>query len=353
MSTRSNSLEEVEQQAAALPDDLAWLTAAAAAAARQVCEQVEHRDAVCLVGSGDSRHAALAARPAFAAAGLTVRVVAATALARELRDSLELRRCRPSVIGVSASGSNPAVAQVLAQAHARGLPTVAVTGQADSPLARAAASTLQLSPGATSPGPGIRTYQASLLALLHLARALGTPASSAGADVFAALDELGSLQAAQRTALAAARQAAAPVARLLRDVPLVRIVAAGTAAGTAAHLGAKLTEVAGVPSAVVELEDWWHVHRFGHDPAHPVVFFIPPDFDHDAALACATRTAGRRRLIVIAGESDTGTRAWAEHVLAVPEGVAEIARPLVDSVCAGVLAAALARLLGRVPFSCP
>ena len=374
MSARSYTLDEVERQADALPDDLASLTPAAVAGARQVSQRLGRPDAVVLVGSGDSRHAALAARPAFVAAGVAVRVVAATTLARELRGSPGLLARRPAVIGVSASGSNPAVVEALAQARAGGLDTVAVTGQADSPLAQAAAATLRLDPGSSRPSPGIRTYQASLLALLHLARALAGPA---GADAFTALDELdgrdaldgldaldeldgrdglaglAGLRDAQRRALAAARQAAVPVARMLRDVPLVRIVAADSAAGAATHLAAKLTEVAGVPSAAVELDDWWHVHRFGHPVAHPVVFLVPPGVDRDAAVAYAVRTAERRRLLVIAGESDTGARAAAELAVSVPDGVPELVRPLVDSAGAGVLAAALARLLGRTPFSCP
>ena len=350
MSARSYTLDEVERQADALPGDLAALTAAAGAA-RQVSARLAGCGAVVLVGSGDSRHAALAARPAFAAAGVAARVVAATTLARELRDSPGLLARRPPVIGVSASGSNPAVVQALAQARAGGLDTVAVTGQADSPLARAAAGTLRLDPGSSRPSPGIRTYQASLLGLLHLARALAEP--GARTEAFTALDDLDGLRDAQRRALAAARQSAAPVARLLRDVPLVRIVAAGSAAGTAGHLGAKLTEVAGVPSAVAELDDWWHVHRFGHPVAHPVVFLIPPGPDRDAAVASAVRTAERRRVLVVAGESDAGARAAAEHAVPVPDGVPELARPLVDAAGAGVLAAALARLLGRAPFSCP
>ena len=364
MSARSYTLDEVERQADALPDDLASLTPAAVAGAREVSARLGRPDGVVLVGSGDSRHAALAARPAFAAAGVAVRVMAATTLARELRGApgplaREPRGSsgplagRPAVIGVSASGSNPAVAEALAQARAGGLDTVAVTGQADSPLAQAAAATLRLDPGSSRPSPGIRTYQASLLALLHLARALAGPA---GADAFTALDDrdgLDGLRDAQRRALAAAREAAVPVARMLRDVPLVRIVAADSAAGTATHLAAKLTEVAGVPSAAVELDDWWHVHRFGHPVAHPVVFLVPPGVDRDAAMAYAVRTAERRRLLVIAGESDTGARAAAELAVSVPDGVPELVRPLVDSAGAGVLAAALARLLGRTPFSCP
>lgn len=354
--------EEVRRQVAALPDDLPRLAHAAELGAAQAATRFGPFGRVVLLGSGDSLHAALAAQPMFDVLGVENRAMSASEFRRHgaWLDGVSL------LVGISASGGNPTVLEAVAAAAERGLPTLAVTSAAEGRLAAACPASIVVDPGPCAPSPGIRTYQASLLALLHLARAgylAGAEAAAAerapadavtGGDVsahLAGLIDVDAIACAQRHAIDATEKVAAQVAGLLAAAPVILVVSDGSLAGTARHIAAKLSETAGVPAVAVELEDWWHVHRFGHDDRHPVLFLVAPGAARDAALAVARRTAQRRRLIVVAGADDHEVRSLGIADMPVPDNIAATVRPLVDATIAGLLAAELASLLGRLPFS--
>ncbi|MET7887477.1 SIS domain-containing protein [Streptomyces avermitilis] len=340
MTSRTYTLEEVDRQIRALPSDLPTLAPAARAGAAGAARTLGDARHLTLLGSGDSLYAAQAALPVFVAGGVGAQAMSATEFLRRAT------RARPdeltAVVGISASGGNPSVLAAVAAARRSGRPTVAVTGTPAGALASACDAAVVVDPGPSAPAPGIRTYQASLLALLHLAHAV------AGTDGPAELDAVAE---AQRRSTALARAAAPAVARLLAPTPVVHVVAEASVLPTARFLGAKLSETAGVPALVAELEDWWHVHRFGHQARHPVLFLIPPGPDRDAALECARRTAARRPLVVVADAADGEALALGAATVPLTGAVPEALRPLADSVVAGPVAMALARELGRLPFA--
>lgn len=72
------------------------------------------------------------------------------------------------VIGISQSGRSPDVVGVLKAAGSAGAPTVALTNDADSPLAQAADFVLQLDVGSEQSVAATKTYTASLAALATL-----------------------------------------------------------------------------------------------------------------------------------------------------------------------------------------
>lgn len=76
------------------------------------------------------------------------------------------------VIGISQSGQSPDIASVLEEARKQGLPTIAVTNQPDSPLARAAEATICLHAGAENSVAATKTYTAQLTVLAMLAMAM-------------------------------------------------------------------------------------------------------------------------------------------------------------------------------------
>jgi glucosamine--fructose-6-phosphate aminotransferase (isomerizing) len=247
-----------------------------------------------------------------------------------------------TVIGVSASGGNPSLVTAVTAARADGCRTIAVTANADSPLATAAETTVRVSPGPLEPSPGIRTYQASLVGLLHLAGGLGGGGNPA-ADLL--------VHAVERS-IALARPHLPALADALAAAPVVMVVGSGPGLGTARHVAAKITESAGLPAVGVELEDWWHVHRFGHDRRHPVLFIATPGPAREAVLAMARRTAQRRTVVLIAAEDDREARDLGQ-VVPVAAGVPDTYRPLTDHVFAGLLAAGLAHRRGALPFVNP
>jgi glucosamine--fructose-6-phosphate aminotransferase (isomerizing) len=75
------------------------------------------------------------------------------------------------VIGISQSGQSPDIVEVLEEARRQGAPTVAITNESDSPLARAAEHVLLLSAGREQSVAATKTYtsQLAVLAMLSLA----------------------------------------------------------------------------------------------------------------------------------------------------------------------------------------
>ena len=82
----------------------------------------------------------------------------------DVRDSL--------VIGISQSGASPDIVAVVAAARAQGAPTVAITNEPGSALAKAAARSIALVAGPERAVAATKTYTAQLLAVASLSAAL-------------------------------------------------------------------------------------------------------------------------------------------------------------------------------------
>lgn len=326
------TLDELERQTLALPDDLPGLIKQAS---EQVLSALYGRpspDRVVVLGSGDSLNAAIACAPAFG--GVEYRPMSAA----EYTAQPAVPRGRTVVVAVSASGNNPLLVDAVAGARSGGCHTIAVTANPRSPLGQATETIVELSPGPLEPSPGIRTYQSSLVALLQLA----------GSGV--AADPL--VEAVGRS-IALGRPHVSELVDAFADAPVVMVVGSGAGLGTARHIAAKVTECAAVPAVGAELEDWWHVHRFGHDPLSPVLFIGTPGPARETVLTIMRRTVGRRPVVVIAAEDDQEAASLGALVVPVAADIPHIHRPLADHVVAGLLAAGLARRRGILPFANP
>ncbi len=76
------------------------------------------------------------------------------------------------VIGISQSGQSPDIVSVLAEGHRQGCLTLAITNEADSPLATAADLVLDIQAGAEKAVAATKTYTAELTAIAMLSTAL-------------------------------------------------------------------------------------------------------------------------------------------------------------------------------------
>ncbi|GAA0636831.1 hypothetical protein GCM10010174_68160 [Kutzneria viridogrisea] len=306
-------------------------------------------DQVVLVGNGDSLHACMAAELAFTT---TARLRCTARCAQRLADypGADWITPRTLVIGISVSGSSPRVVEALAAAATLGASTLAVTGNRDSALAQAAQHlVIPVLPG-LRPGPGVRTHQANLLALLvaavHLAQARGAIDGAAARELTRELADTG--RAVDHTAelvrpvcrAAAAEIAAAPVRFLLGT---------GPGFGTASFAAAKLVEAAGAPSFAQDVEEWWHVERFCRPTDMPIIQIAQPGPTRARAVALAQRASGiGRRVLTVTRAQDTDFAPGT--VLPTATVPREEFSPLVHSVFAPLLAAAVADALGRRPF---
>ncbi|HEV2032941.1 MAG TPA: SIS domain-containing protein [Candidatus Dormibacteraeota bacterium] len=145
----------------------------------------QSRDAVAAIGAriheirprgyviaarGSSDHAALYAKYLFGARNRALVALAAPSLFTHYASPPHLEdQC---VIGISQSGASPDVVSVIEEARRQGALTVAISNDAESPLAKAADLVLTLGAGQEHSVPASKTYTASLLALALISQAV-------------------------------------------------------------------------------------------------------------------------------------------------------------------------------------
>jgi glucosamine--fructose-6-phosphate aminotransferase (isomerizing) len=145
---------------------------------------------VVLVARGSSDYAAIFARYLLEAATGRPVALAAPSLLTIYRTEPRLERWL--ALGISQSGRTPEITTVLERYGAAGARTVALTNEAESPLATAADVTVELGAGEERAVPATKTFTAQLAAVALVAEALG-PVPWTGDDwerIPAVIDEL-------------------------------------------------------------------------------------------------------------------------------------------------------------------
>ncbi|MFI5858250.1 SIS domain-containing protein [Streptomyces parvulus] len=350
--------EVMIRQAGRLAGDLEELTGPVGRTAAALVSAADWGSvgSVHLVGDGDSYYAAVCAELAFRSlAGVDCAATPALGFLEYEAPWLRSRNGagRRLVVGISASGFTPRVVEAVVRAGRRGAATLAVTGVPGSPLARAADHTLPVRLSGGEPSPGIRTYQASLLALLLLAVRLGEARGHhTGADREALEGEIAALGDGVARTVAELGGACRRVAELVGDGPVVAMVGSGPALGSAHYGAAKLIEGAGVFARGQDLEEWHHVERFAGPYDMPLFVLAPPGRSHARAVEVAARaTELGRRVIAVAHPRDTAVVRHAAAVLPVAARAREEFSPLLHHLFAGILACRTGQRLGRTPFS--
>jgi glucosamine--fructose-6-phosphate aminotransferase (isomerizing) len=356
----------------------------------------EVRDAAKLraVGCGDSLNAAISARLAFGSglgSGLASDYSAVSAFEYAAYSSAGALsagegdgpvpaggragavRAAEIVLGISASGGTPAVLDAVRAATARGAVTVAITGREDSALGQAADHSLVVSLPDGEPSPGIRTFTASLLALLTLAghwrasrgaEALGNDAEAIANRAGASRPALAGVAALHQVAgvidatNAALDRCAAAVLDAIADAPAVLVAGSGPGYGIARHAAAKLVEGAGVLAVAQDLEEWRHVERFAAPADLPLIVIAQPgrSAGHAADIARFAASLGRRVIAVAPEGSPIAQDGHPLLPVTAPVGdagaaaVPEELSPLVYQLFAPHLACHWANRLGRRPF---
>lgn len=213
---------------------------------------------VYLVGSGTSRYAAEIAAPVFAdLLGVDAEAVATLVF---LNDVPAARLGSGTVVvGVSQSGETLALVEGLTRASAHGSPTVAVTDDPDSGLARAADAAVLSLTGAEAVYAKTKGFLTTALAACLAAAEFSGPDDAAGAARRATFDAtLDLLPGHASRVIEAATDAAPRLARRFADVGALAVVGSGRLL-PAAHEGAlKLLEVAKLIVAPYELEESMH-----------------------------------------------------------------------------------------------
>ena len=126
---------------------------------------------VMIVARGSSDHAAVYGRYLLELA--TRRPVALAAPSLFTRYGAQTDASGWLVVGVSQSGETPEIVDVVERLRATGGHAIAITNDADSPLAEAAETVIELGAGAENAVPATKTFTAQMAAFAVLADALG------------------------------------------------------------------------------------------------------------------------------------------------------------------------------------
>lgn len=330
MSLRDEILEQ--------PAVAARLIAAARDPIREIATAVraagiEH---VVIAARGTSDHAAIYAQYLFGV-GLRLPVgLAAPSITSLYGVEPEFRRAL--VVGISQSGASPDVVGVLAAGRRQGVPTLAITNEPGSALARAAEHVVDLGAGPERAVAATKTYTAELVAIALLAEALG---AELGGPLEAVPDAMGAALAGEGDA----REHASALGRMRTCAVLGR----GFDYATAREWALKLKELARVVADPYSAADFRHGPLALVEPGFPALAVAPsgPAAADLSALLRSLREEHGADLLVVSDRPEL--RELGQRALPLPAGVPERLMPIVSILPAQLFAFHLAVAAGLDP----
>lgn len=240
------------------------------------------------------------------------------------------------VVGISQSGASPDVAAVLAEARRQGRPTLALTNEPDSPLARQADVVLSLEAGEERAIAATKTYTNSIGAIALLFTAIG-----GDRDARAELERMPDVLAEQ-IELTFSR---APRLDAYVAVPGATVVARGINFGSAHEAALKIRELSSLVVEAYSPADLMHGPIAAIGSGWPVLAIAPSGPAHESVTSVFAALEERgARLLVVSDSPDALARA--DTPLPLVAGVPEWLSPLTAVIPAQVTAMQLAQLRG-------
>lgn len=170
------------------------------------------------------------------------------------------------VIGISQSGQTPDVLGIFAEAKRQGVPSVAITNKADSPMARAADHTIYLNAGIEKAVPASKSYTAQLTAIACIAAHWGGDNRS--------IRELDGLADLAQEALAQEAAVKAAAKKFAKKNYLV-VIGRGLNQCTASEIALKIKELSYMVAESYSAADFRHGPIAMLEDEFPVVAVAP------------------------------------------------------------------------------
>ncbi|WP_049580513.1 SIS domain-containing protein [Streptomyces sp. SBT349] len=320
------------------PAVLRRLLSEGAAPIRAVAERIAARQPrfVLLTGRGTSDNAALYAKYLLEIrlgkpCGLTsMSTTTAYAATPDLTDCL--------VIAVSQSGGSPDLVASTTSAREAGATTLAVTNNADSPLARASEFHIDVLAGPEKALPATKTYTAELLALYLFVESLR------GGDGVATAKELPEL--AQR--ILDRHEEIRQLAARYRFAERMVLTSRGYGYPTAKEAALKLMETSYIPALSYSGADLLHGPLAMVDNVSPVIAIVTDGRGGEALQAVLDRLRDRGADLVVVGPRAQVEAASAGFALPT-EGVPEELQPILEIIPLQLLAYEVTLARGQDP----
>lgn len=241
------------------------------------------------------------------------------------------------VLGISQSGASPDVVSVVDAARRQGSITVALTNDTGSPMAHAAAHTIDLCAGVEASVAATKTYTASLAAIAALAAAIAQDGAARRE-----LDGLPSLLTAQ---LALAADASALAASEAHAWERLAVVGRGANYATAFEAALKIKELTGTAAEPYSPADFLHGPIAVVRDGFPVLAVAAsgPALEGARELLEAVRARGGRACLITDVPELAAPGEPVLHAVPAPEWLS----PLTCVLPAQLLAVATAERLGH------
>jgi glutamine---fructose-6-phosphate transaminase (isomerizing) len=240
-----------------------------------------------------------------------------------------------AAIGISQSGASPDVVAVLDEARRQGRPTLAITNEPSSPLARSADFILPLHAGRERAVAATKTYLNSIAAVALLSAARDETRLRELQKMPARLSE----QIERSLAGAASLDA-------YRDVEGGSVIARGVNYGSAFEIALKIRELSGAQFEAFSSADLLHGPIAAVKAARPAIVVAPAGRTL-VSISAAVRNVRERGSAVLAISDDPDFLAAADTALPLVPDVPEWLSPLLTVVPGQVAAVRLATLRGE------
>jgi glucosamine--fructose-6-phosphate aminotransferase (isomerizing) len=328
---------QLEQEIASQPALIGALLERALPQVAQLRASWPAFDYALIAARGSSDHAALYAKYAWATLGRLPIALAAPSLYTLY--GAPPRMSGALVVGISQSGQSPDIVAVLAEARQQGRPTLAITNDANSPLAANADAVIELGVGVERAVAATKTYTAELAVIAALAAVLSNDPQRQ--------EELRALPAALTATLALGDDIAARAERYRFQDRMV-VIGRGYNYATAFELALKLKELTYLATQAYSSADFLH-GPIAASNAGDVALLVMPSGDTFAdmdALANKLREMGVELVII----SDAPNALdLATTPLPLPTGIPEWLSPIAAALPGQTLAYRLALAKGLDP----
>ncbi|MDN3296982.1 SIS domain-containing protein [Streptomyces ficellus] len=223
------------------------------------------------------------------------------------------------VIAVSQSGGSPDLVASTEAARGAGAVTLAVTNNADSPLAEVSEYHIDILAGPEKALPATKTYTASLLALYLFVEGLGGDGEGTAARVLPELADRILQRRAEVRALAAR----------YRFAERMVITSRGYGYPTAKEAALKLMETSYIPALAYSGADLLHGPLAMVDNISPVIAVVPDGKGGEALQPVLDRLRGRGADLMVVGPRAQVAAASAGFVLPT-DGLGEELQPVLE-----------------------
>lgn len=330
-------MSQLSHEIAEQPEVLAGLIRDQRTPIARIAEAIHQFDPafVVIAARGTSDNAARYAQYAFAVQWGKLVALATPSVHTLYGAAPDMRRAL--VIAVSQSGQSPDVRQVVTDARAQGALTLAITNDAASPLALAAAHHIPIGAGAEKSVAATKSYTAQLMAFALLAAAI-----SGKAEMADAIDQVPAW-VSETLARAATTH---DWAQRYRYMERLVVIGRGYNYSTAFEISLKVKELCYVTGEGYSEADFRHGPIASINHGFPVIVVAPSGATFDQSRDLLVKL-GQHGAECLAITDSSALETVAHRLLHIPAGVPEWLSPIVTVLPGQVFAMHLAAIKGH------